>query len=179
MPSPGGAYCEKHMPNTPTHSKHTNIDLVVLVSPEKLLALKANGVITRPMLQIPVRNGLDTSVIHDALNSVLKDQRPRRILLSVLDSAPYETLTDPVAQTLDTYSHIHDTPLIWLPDVTALARAAKLPPARRDILATGRPTPAQRIVRRLRRIARPRAVPSPSEERPDSANPHPLWKPST
>ncbi len=127
-------------------------DLLFIADENKITVARAGvgGVIR--LAHIPAKVILRTRALHGALRVVLHGREPRQVLLSVIENTPYEKTVHPLFEAVDEYCTERRIPLVWLPDVKQMARAASVPPtdSRRD----GRLTRHGLVSRARRGLAR-------------------------
>ena len=103
------------------------MDLVILLSPTGVHALRANGEIETlarlPLLLIK-RSAIPEQLIQGLIGDLVRKHHPRRVLLSSRKDCPYDVLTVPVFDCISGACDQADIPLIWIPDVYQLTEEA-------------------------------------------------------
>lgn len=100
-------------------------DLAVLAAPDRVTLVRVVGRILTPLVQMPVTSRTTTVGIARVVDVTLRAARPDRILLSVLDDTPYESVAEPVVDACSGMVHCGRPEICWLPDIARLADLAR------------------------------------------------------
>ena len=98
-------------------------DLVVAIDRDAAGIIRCDGTLCAPLARLP--HGRIGRILSRVLARLFGAARPARVLLTVLEGAPYPSAVDPVVSAVESACDAWRVPLVWLPDVQAALDALR------------------------------------------------------